>query len=308
MRFSVKPLAIAALSCLALNACQDGTDNQVQTAKSSSHVATPLAASNTYIDALKRDDLKAVVLASVPPDMLDHMRAKWKADINEDPITDEDRAKFNETMSKLTADGAEAEIWAEIEPKFMELQSEGQLQMPMWIGIGQNVLGSMVNENKDLTEAQKKQARAGVKAFGTWAMSAEFLDAERAKKSIGIVCDAARDMKLETLDQVRAMPFDEALDKGNIAFKATQDILQNYGFSMDDVISSMKAEVVSQEGDAAKVKVSYAIFGTPLEFESDMVRVDGGWYSKESVEKIRKEMAGVDDSPPAVEDDEQAES
>ncbi|MBK8283700.1 MAG: hypothetical protein IPK97_01815 [Ahniella sp.] len=306
MRFTLKPLAFAALSCLALSACQDGND-QVQTAKSASHTATtPAAAVTANLDALKKGDLKALVLSSAPPDMIEHMRTEWTKEMTADPITEEDRAKFNETMTMLTAEGAEQKLWQELEPKFKELQSEAQLQLPMWIGMGQGVLGSMVDERKDLNDAQKKQAKDGIQAFGTWASSAKFLDADLAQKSIGIVCTAARDMKLESLDQVRALKFEEALDKGNIGFRATKDLLANYGFSVDDVMNTMKAEVVSQEGDAAKVKVSYQMFQTPLEFESDMVRVDGGWYSKESVEKLRAEMAGAKTEP--AKEDSAAES
>ncbi len=292
MRFTLKPLAFAALSCLALSACQDGND-QVQTAKSSSHAATtPLAAINANLDAMKQGDLKALVLNSAPPEMIEHMRTKWTQEMNKEPITEEDRAKFTETMTMFTAEGAEQKLWQDLEPKFKELQAEAQFQLPMWIGMGQSVLGSMVTESKDLTDAQKKQAMEGVQAFGSWASSAQFLDSDRAQKSIGIVCNAAREMKLESLDQVRALKFDEALDKGNVGYRATKDLLANYGFSLDDMMKTMKAELVSQEGDAAKVKVSYQMFQTPLEFESDMVRVDGGWYSKESVEKLRAEMAG----------------
>ena len=268
MRFTLKPLAFAALSCLALSACQDGND-QVQTAKSSSHAATtPLAAINANLDAMKQGDLKALVLNSAPPEMIEHMRTKWTQEMNKEPITEEDRAKFTETMTMFTAEGAEQKLWQDLEPKFKELQAEAQFQLPMWIGMGQSVLGSMVTESKDLTDAQKKQAMEGVQAFGTWASSAQFLD------------------------QVRALKFDEALEKGNVGYRATKDLLANYGFSLDDMMKTMKAELVSQEGDAAKVKVSYQMFQTPLEFESDMVRVDGGWYSKESVEKLRAEMAG----------------
>lgn len=297
MRFTPKPLAFAALSCLALAACQDGND-QVQTAKSSSHT-TPDAAVAASIAAMKDNDLKAMVLASVPPDMVDHLRKNWTEDMNAKPITEEDRAKFQEGMAQFTADGAEEKLWTELQPKLKQLQAEAQLQLPMWIGMGQGMLGMMVDENKDMTEAQKAQAKQGIQAFGRWASDAKFLDDELAKKSIAIVCDAARDLELESLDQVQAMSFDQALEKGNIAFRASKDLLANYGFKLDDVIGSMKPQVVSQDGDAAKVKVNYSIFDTPLEFETDMVKIGDGWYSKESVEKIRAEMAGTGEAAEA---------
>lgn len=312
MRLTLKPLAFVALSCLALSACKDEASSGAEPAKAGMKVAdNPLAAVDANIAAFKNNDLKSLVLNSVPPSMMDHMRSKWTTEMTQDPITDEDRAKFNDAMTMLTAPDAEQKLWTDFEPKFTELQKEAQYQMPMWIGIGQGMLGSMVDGNQDLSEAQKTQAKASIGAFGTWASSAKFLDSGLAQKSIGIVCKAARDMKLESLDQARAMPFDEALDKGNIAFKATRDLLDNYGFPTNDVLNSLKSEVVAQNGDTAKVKVSYQMFGTPLEFESELVKLEGGWYSKESVEKVRAEMNGTaesDDSADAAEgSDETAE-
>lgn len=291
MRLTLKPLAFVALSCLALSACKDEESAGVTPAKSGVHVAeNPLAAVDANIEAFKNNDLKSVVLSSVPPSMMDHMRSKWTEEMNKEPITDQDRAEFTEALTMLTAPDAEQKIWADVQPKLAELQKEAQFQLPMWIGMGQGILGSLVDENADLTDAQKTQAKAGIAAFGSWASSAKFLDADLAQKSIGIVCEAARDMKLESLDQARALKFEDALEKGNVALKATRDLLSNYGFPADDVLKSMKSELISQTGDAAKVKVSYQMFGTPLEFESELVKIDGGWYSKESVEKIRAEM------------------
>lgn len=303
MRLTLKPLAFVALSCLALSACKDEASSGAETAKSGVKTAeSPLAAVNANIEAFKNNDMKTVILSSVPPSMLDHMRTKWTEEMNKEPVTDEDRAKFNEAMTMLTAPDAEQKIWSDVEPKFVELQKEAQYQMPMWIGIGQGMLGSMVDGNADLTEAQKTQAKAGIGAFGTWASSAKFLDAALAQKSIGIVCQAARDMELESIDQARAMKFDEALEKGNIALKATRALLDNYGFPTNDVMNSLKSEVIAQTGDTAKVKVSYQMFGTPLEFESELVKLEGGWYSKESVEKLRAEMNGTADADASAED------
>lgn len=307
MRLTLKPLAFVALSCLALSACKDEESAGATTAKSGVRAAeNPLAAVEANIAAFKNNDLKTVVLSSVPPSMMDHVRTKWTEELNKEPITEEDRAKFNEALTMLTAPDAETKIWADLQPHLTELQQGAQYQLPMYIGLGQGILGSMVDENKELTDAQKTQAKAGIGAFGTWASSAKFLDADLAQKSIGIVCDAARDMKLESLDQARAMKFEDALDKGNIALKATRDLLSNYGFPVDDVLNSMKSEVVAQNGDTAKVKVRYSMFNTPLEFESELVKVEGGWYSKESVERLRAEMSGASNEQEAPEAGEEA--
>ena len=65
---------------------------------------------------------------------------------------------------------------------------------------------------------------------------------------------------------------------------------------IDDVLATAKTEVVSQTGDSAKVKISYTMFEAPLSFESEMVKLDGRWYGKDSLESLKKDLA-----EPAVE-------
>ncbi|MCB1611331.1 MAG: hypothetical protein KDI60_06170, partial [Xanthomonadales bacterium] len=67
--------------------------------------------------------------------------------------------------------------------------------------------------------------------------------------------------------------------------------LAAYGFSLDAIADSVKTEVVSETGDVAKLKVSYALFDAPLSFESEMKKVDGKWYGKDMLEQIEKAKA-----------------
>ena len=92
------------------------------------------------------------------------------------------------------------------------------------------------------------------------------------------------------------MSFDEAVKRGDVLFVALKDILGTYGFKIDDVLATAKTEVVSQTGDSAKVKISYTMFEAPLSFESEMVKLDGRWYGKDSLESLKKDLA-----EPAVE-------
>jgi hypothetical protein len=126
------------------------------------------------------------------------------------------------------------------------------------------------------------------------------------KKVLAIATKAARDLNLRTLDEVHALTFDQSMQKAHVAILAFRDALNVYGFSVDKTLDSVKPEVVSNDGRTAKVKVSYTLFDAPLTMTTDMVNVDGRWYSKDTIERVRarkeeaaKEAATTIAPPPA---------
>jgi hypothetical protein len=261
--------------------------------------ATPQGAIDAAVQSLKAGDLKALVESQVPPTHMDKLRAEWKEDMAKDPPTDEEKAEFQQMMADLTAPDAEAKLLAKIEPELVKFETEMAPQMPMMIGMGKGLVASSVQENKELTEQQKQQAVASVDALAKWIESAKFTDRQLVKTAIGHVVETARALELETLDEARALSFDDAMAKGSVAFRGAKKVLDTYGFSLDQVFDSVKTEVVSQTGDAAKVKVSYALFGTPLSFETELVQLDGRWYGKQTIDELNK--------PEGADEDEAAE-
>ncbi|MDZ4813907.1 MAG: hypothetical protein SGI99_15035 [Pseudomonadota bacterium] len=286
-------LALALAATLLLPACKDKEEQAAQDAKAAIAAtgASPQAAVAVAAKSLRAGNLKAIVEASVPPQYLEQVRGKWLAKMHEEPITDVDRAEFKQNLERFTAADAEQKMWAEIEPQFTQKQAEIKMQMPMFIGIGRGVLASGVQQREELNEAQKQQALAAVDAFAKWAETANFTDPELAKKSIGIFCSSAREMNLQSLDEVRAMSFDQVLVKGDIAFAGVKKVFDLYGFSLDQVFDSVDTQLISQTADAAKVKVNFQMFGQPLDFETDMVKFDGRWYGKDALSKLQKEAA-----------------
>jgi hypothetical protein len=294
MNLKFRSLVLALAAALALSACKDkeeqaaaGAEAAIAATATSPEAAVAVAAKN-----MRAGNLKAMVEASVPPQYLEHVRGKWTAKMGEEPITEEDRAEFLENVGRFTAPDAEKKLWAELEPQLTEKKAEIDMQMPMMIGIGRGILASGVQQREDLNEAQKTQALATVDAFAKWAETAKFTDPDLAQKSIGIVCSTARELDLKTLDDLRAMSFDQALAKGDIALAGVKKLFDVYGFSLDQVFDSVKTELVSQTGDDAKVKVNFQMFGQPLDFETEMTKFEGRWYGKESLTNLQKEIAG----------------
>lgn len=252
---------------------------------------TPDAAIRRSVELLKQGDIAGVMQNSMPPAEYAKAKADWKHDADEKPITDEDRQKFAATMGKLTAPNAEQTLYTEMEPQLKAFDAQYQTQIPMYVAMGSSWLQGMVQQNKDMSDADKQQAVAAINAVGTWVQKTHFTDPDSVKKVLAIASKTARDVNLKTLDEARALDFDQSMQKARIAFLGFKQALGVYGFEFDKTLDSIKPEVVSNDGKAAKVKVSYTLFDAPLTAETDMVNVDGHWYGKKAIEKLAEKDA-----------------
>ena len=296
-------LRVALLSALALVAvgCQKAPESTTTPAAQSAAATSPDGALMASIAALKAGDFDSLMKNSLPPAEFAKIKADWNKD--QDPITDEERQKFADTIGKLTAPDAEQKIFAEIEPQLTAFDAQYQQQIPMYVAMGSGWLQGMVQQNKDMSEESKQQALAAINALGAWVTKTRFTDPAKVKQVIAIVVKAARDLNLKSLDEARALSYEQGMQKGKAAFAAFKDALNVYGFSFDQTLDSIKPEVVSNDGKTAKIKMSYTLLGTPLTGEADMVNVDGRWYGKDTIEKIQEKaaaQAGGEGAAPAV--------
>ena len=66
--------------------------------------------------------------------------------------------------------------------------------------------------------------------------------------------------------------------------------------NMNQSFSSLKAKVISREGNNAKVGFSYNFLGKNLSGEAEMVEQDGRWYGKDTMEQITKGLPFGDEA------------
>ncbi len=283
---STRLVRVALVAFLAAAAI--GCGNQESSAPVAASANTPDATIRKSVDLLKQNDIAGLMQNALPPADFEKVKADWMKANNERPVTDEDRQKFAETMTRLTAPDADKTIYAEIEPQLKQFDAQYQQQMPMYVAMGQGWLTGMVQQNKDLSEADKQQAVAAINALATWVQKTRFTDAESVKKVLAILTRTARDLNLKTLDEARALNFDQSMQKARVALAGFKEALGVYGFSADQTLDSIKPEVVSNDGKTASVKVSYNLLGTPLTATTQMVNVDGRWYGKDTIDKLRQ--------------------
>ena len=297
---SIRLVRVAFVALLAAAAA--GCGNQQSSAPVATSANTPDATIRKSADLLKQNDIAGVMQNALPPAEFEKVKADWTKANNERPVTDEDRKKFEETMARLTAPDADKTIYAEIEPQLKQFDAQYQQQIPMYVAMGQGWLTGMVQQNKDLSDADKQQAVAAINALAAWVQKTRFTDAESVKKVLAITTKTARDLNLKSLDEARALTFDQSMQKARVALGGFKEALAVYGFSVDKTLDSVKPEVLSNDGKTASVKVSYTLLDTPLTATTQMVNVDGRWYGKDTIEKLKEQQqhdAAPDKAVPA---------
>lgn len=282
----IATLTCVSLMSLGLMACNGGSGANSEPASKAAverQTSDPAKAVEAVAAKIKDNNVLEAIQLSVTPAKLDEIRAEWKKNMADEP-SEEDKKKFAETMSKLTASDAEDTLYAELEPLLQKFDTEMAAQMPMMIGMGQGFAMQSIEANPDFSAEQKKQAGEVVNALAGWLQTVKISDRDLAKKAINVTVKTARQLDLNTLDQVRALDFDQAMGKAGIVLGGVKDILKVYGLDVNDALGSTKADIVSNEGGKARVAVSYSLLGHKLSGEQEMVEIDGRWYNKDTME------------------------
>lgn len=296
----ILPLAASALLALALVGCES---NNQQVASKAPETLGPAETVSASAEHLRRGDIAALIQGAVPPDRYETLRSEWSQRTQEEPSSEADRKEFAEMMAKLTAADAEAALMTELEPELAKVEAEMGPQLPLMVGMGRGFAVQSLMESKQLDDAQKQQATAMIDALAAWVQNAKFFDREHARAAIGHVVSTARGLELTSLEQVEALDFDAAMAKAGQVYLGVSKALAVYGLDLDATLASVKAEVVEQQDDLAKVKVSYSLFNQPLSFETRMVRRNDRWFGEDAMKQIEKQFAPEAQEAPAVDGD-----
>lgn len=279
----LRHVALPLFAALLLGACH-GKDDASQPGGSS-----PVAAVQTSIDLVKAGDFNGLWKHALPPADYANLRTDWsRREQDKQRVTAEDRAKFNETMQRLTGPDAENKLYAELQPKLAAMEQQYKDQLPVLISVGAALAKNTVAQSKDLTPTQKTQASDALDVIGPWAQQTPWFDQAKAKAAIGVAVATARKLDLKSPEQLRAMDFDAVMGKYSIGYGGLKQLLAIYGLSVDDTLNSIKLTPVSNSDGHAVVKVDYTLLGKPLSTESKLVQQDGRWYSEDMLDSARK--------------------
>lgn len=291
---SLRKLLLPAALTLVLAACGKKEEAAVATPAASTVASasiapagtTPVAAANAAAKAFQANDVAALLQASVPKSAYNNMKSKFEENLAKQEVTDRERQEFAENLAKIAGPNAVDELMAQIEPQLaaMKPQMSGMIAM----GLAGLQMSLASPDNTSLTDAQKAQAGAVLNGLQGWATTTDFADAGKVRAALTDISNAVKATGVTTLDQVRALKFEEALGKASILLAGFKKALNNYGLNLDTIVASQKVVVLSETADSAKIKSTITVFNVPVETESEMVKIDGNWYAKDGVESLSK--------------------
>lgn len=275
-------LSLSLLGALALGSSllvSQPVSAQVAPMLAASAAADPAQHVRDVVDALRRNDLPALVQAALPPQQYREAVDGWEK-LRLSPTSEEDRAEFEAALQKWTAADTVDRVMAEIEPKLREraVQSEGMVLM----GLG--AMHMAVNSpDSELDEEQRTMLKAALPGIENWVIATDFFDPATLRQALSLLVDAARGTGISSLDQIKMLSFDQALRRAGQMLTAGKQAVKLYGLDLDAIIASTRVELIEREGERARVRATVTAFNAPISTELELSLVEGRWYSSEAL-------------------------
>lgn len=225
---------------------------------------------------LRANDLTALVRTMMSPEDFQKLRQEYELE-RARPISDEERAEFEQKIARLVAPDAVEQLMAEIEPKLAQARPQAAGAIMMGFGAMQMALASPETE---LTEEQRSMLRQALPGIQAWVTGTDFLSSQTARQALTLVTDAARASGVGNLDQLRMLSLEELLAHGSRVFAASKRALALYGLDFDAIAASARFQTLAVEGNKARVRATVTVFDAPLSGELELRLVDGRWFGK----------------------------
>jgi hypothetical protein len=244
----------------------------------------PVAAVKGLAAAVRDNDLVRYSRLSMPPKLHRQMEARWTAKLAAaPPPTAAEQRDYARWMGRLTAPGAEQQLYRDFNAKIKKVEGELGQQWPLMRATGGIFINGLIQANDRLTPAEKAHAKAVGAALLAWSSPELFSDRDKARQAIAVITATARDLKLPTLEQSRRLEMIPALQKGGRVLKGLKQVGRIYGLDADASLAAVQARVIAVDGDVATMEVSYPLLGQTVKFELKLLRRDGGWFSADAV-------------------------
>ncbi len=263
------------IALMGLTAC-GGDDNSAASEIAKMDTDTPDGAFMASIAAMKSNDLASLIKNSLSEQQYNDLVTEFENNKTGN-FSEADKAQFAQTMSMLTADGAEDNLYAMAAPQL----EQARAMLPMMVMMGKDQMIQGIKQNPMLPVDQRDTMAAVAGAAMDWVGENDVLSEEKTKAAIAALVGTAKALDMSSLDEVQNMSFDQALAKGSIAFGGLKDVLGAYGISMDDMLNSVNVGNVNVDGDKASMDVSFDIFGQNINQTMNMVKKDGVWVGEQ---------------------------
>ncbi|MGN6312630.1 MAG: hypothetical protein ACTHMO_02595 [Rhodanobacteraceae bacterium] len=282
-RLSFRLFALCALP-IALAAC-----NRNQSPTTPPPNTTPENAVRADLVLTRNGDFDGLLRSSLPASDYQAWRNEWQhARARQPAPTPEQQAHFASMMQKLTAPGAEDKLLKQLQPQIEQLRAHRAQNLPMLIGILQ-AAGNDLVQNADLSPEQKQQATQAVAALAAWAQDADLANQAKAKQAIGVICATARKLDIQTLDQWRALDYQQVMARYTTGWNGLKQLLKIYGLDLDATFDNAKLETLGNDDTNARVRETLILAGKPIVTEAHLVMQGGHWYDADALAAWRKQ-------------------
>ena len=235
----------------------------------------PAEAVRALAERLQANDLAGFAHAALPP--ADHaaVDAAWRAGRSRWPLSELPlSARLPGLLAALAAPGAEARLQQSYDDQLAG-QGPGLKAAARSLALfGTEYLG----KQPQYTAAQRAYYIAIVQALGHWGAHAPLGDRGRARAAIQRLAASARRTGLYSEADFSAAGLDGSLARLAPFAADVKAVLGSYDLALDDTFADLRTGLVSQNGDAAVVRVQYPLAGREIETTVRLSRRDGRWY------------------------------
>lgn len=248
----------------------------------------PVAAVKAQAEALRDDDVLRFQQLSLPPDLYARQQRAWDAAMADAPPPDPREAeRFDRRLQAFITPGAERDLLKRAQPRFKKFSAEIRDNWALMKPTFGLLLDGMLQANRSLDANQRAHLEAAGEALLDGLSPQRLTDPKAFERSIAVMCRSARKLEVANLAEVRALPMEDFYRKLGVVLAGAKDIAALYGVDVQRSFAELEAELVDADGERATVRVRYPLADAMVEFDAEMLRVDGRWYSASAVEQAR---------------------
>ncbi|MBL4772110.1 MAG: hypothetical protein JKX98_00395 [Alcanivoracaceae bacterium] len=235
--------------------------------------STPDGTLMALVQSLKQNDIKALMQASMSTK--EYTKTVKEFDTVKMKSSEADKAKFVQIMSMLTSDDAEDQLMAMATPQLEQMRA----QLPMMLMMGKGMASQTIQSSTDIPDAQKETATKVANALMDFVSENDILSEEVTRKAISAAVTTAKNLNMNSLDDLQNMSYDDAMAKASIVMAGAKNVLSAYGISFDDLLNSIKVSDVVENGNNASMKLAYEFLGQSFNQDVKMIKKDGKWIA-----------------------------
>lgn len=277
MRTGIQPgsshrraLALVCAGTLALAACHHAPPPPSN--------VTPEKAVSTNLRLTAAGDFDGLMRNRLPPADYTVWRQEWDAQrAHPRPVSVAQQQQFAKIMQMLTEPGAEAKLLQILQPELAGGRGKDQ-PVPVFASILEAAGKQMIETSPQLGRGQRLLALQVLAAITGWTGDIDFNNHKRLAKAVALLCDTARQLHVQTLEQWRALDYATAMRDYGIIWTGMEQLLDLYGLDLADSLTRAKPATVSILGNEAVIQLSLNVAGQSLTGQWTLRKVAGHWY------------------------------